>query len=49
MSEPQKNLWESAKAALKGVVAPVMFRAFITETEGALLIQDTLYVKANNE
>ena len=49
MSEPQKNLWETAKIALKSVVAPVMFRAFISETEGALLVQDTLYVKANNE
>lgn len=49
MSEPQKNLWESAKQVLKGVVAPPLFKAFISETEGALLKDDTLYIKAKNE
>ncbi len=43
------NLWESAKKLLKGIVAPALFKAFVSETEGAILQDDTLYIKAKNE
>ncbi|MBP3348006.1 MAG: chromosomal replication initiator protein DnaA [Clostridia bacterium] len=49
MSEPQKNLWESAKTVIKGEIAPPLFKAFLSETEGALLKDNTLYVKSPNE
>lgn len=49
MSEPQKNLWESAKTVIKGEIAPPLFKAFLSETEGALLKDNTLYIKSPNE
>lgn len=49
MSEPQKNLWESAKAILQENVPPALYKAFLEDTEGALLFGNTLYVKVNSE
>ena len=49
MSEPQKNLWESAKAILQENISPALFKTFIQDTEGVIIKDNILYVKTGSE
>ena len=49
MSEPQKNLWESAKAVLQENISPALFKTFIQDTEGVIIKNNVLYVKTSSE
>lgn len=49
MGEPQKNLWESAKAMLQENISPALFKTFIQDTEGILQLENTLYIKTSND
>ncbi len=49
MSEQHKNLWDQAKALLSENIAPAIFQAFLSETEGVTIKENILYVKVNND